>query len=80
MEIIVATHYAAQNPTLPPYVVPMQPLSSPLLPSKPTAAQIHTLTDKNNILNRYWAVVRGFRRGVSENIRNALDLEFFEYL
>ena len=25
-------------------------------------------------------IKRGFRRGVSENIRDALDLEFFEYL
>ena len=37
-----------------------------------TAAQIHTLTDKNNILNRDWAVVRGLHRGVSENTRDAL--------
>ena len=51
-----------------------------MLPSKPTAAQIHTLTDKNNILNRDWAVVRGLRRGVSKNTRDALDLEFFELL
>ena len=45
VEIIVATRYAAQNPTLPPYVVPTQPLSSPSLPANPTAEQIRTLTD-----------------------------------
>ena len=45
VEIIVATRYAAQNPTFPPYIMPTQPLSSPLLPSNPTAEQIRTLTD-----------------------------------
>ena len=74
VEIIGATHYAADNSTLPPYVVPNQTLSSPLLPANPTSVQIRTLTDGNNLLKRDWAMVRGFRRGVSKNIRNELDL------
>ena len=80
VEIIGATRYAAENPTLLPYVVPTQPLSSPLLPANPTAAHIRTLTDENNLLKRDWDMVRGFRRGVTKNIRNALDLEFLELL
>ena len=80
VEIIGAARYTAENPTFPPYVVSTQPLSRPLLPANSTEAQISILADKNNLLNRYWAVVRGFRRGVSENIRNALDLELFKSL
>ena len=74
VEIIGATHYAADNPTFPSYVVTNQTLSSPLLPANPTSAQIRTLTDGNNLLKRYWAMARGFCRGVSENIHDALDL------
>ena len=77
VEIIGATRYATDNPNFPPYVVPTQPLSIPSLPANPTAAQIRALTDENNLLKRDWAVVRGFRRGVSKNIRDALNLEFF---
>ena len=80
VEIIGATRYAEENPTLPPYVVPAQPLRNPLLPANPTSAQIRTLADKNNLLKRDWDVVRGFHRGVINNIRDALDLEFFESL
>ena len=79
-EIIDSTCYVEENPTLPPYIVPTQPLSIPYLPDNPTAAQIRTLTDKNNLLKRDWAVLRGFCRGVSKNIRDALDLEFFQSL
>ena len=78
--IIGATRYAEENTDLPPYVVLTQPLGSPSLTANPSAAQICTLTDENNLLKKYWAVVRGFRRGVSKNIRNALYLEFFESL
>ena len=80
VEIIGATRYGVENPTLPLYIVPPQPLSSPSLPANPTAAQMRTLKDKNKLLKRYWAVVRGFRRGISENIRDELDLEFLESL
>ena len=78
MGIIGSTRYASDNPTLQPYVVPTQPLIKPSLPANPTAAQIRTLTDEKKLLNRDGAVVRGFCRGVSEKIRNALDLEFLE--
>ena len=75
-----ATRYAAENPTFPPYVVPTQPINIPPLPANPTAAHICTHTDKNNLLKGDWYVVRGFRRSVGENIRSALDLEFFKSL
>ena len=80
VEIIGSTRYAEENPTLPPYIVPAQPLRSPLLPANPTAAQIHTFTGKNSLIKRNWAVVGGFCRGVSENIHDVLYLEFFESL
>ena len=78
VDIIGATRYAAENPTFLPYVVMTQPVSRPSLTSNPIAAQIRTLTD--DLLKRDWAVVRDFRRGVSENIRDTLDLEFFKLL
>ena len=80
VEIKGETRYAADNPTLPSYIFPTQPLSSPLLPANPTAAHIRTFTDENNLLKRYWAMVRGFCRGVIENIHNTLYLDFFELL
>ena len=80
VEIIGATRYTADNPNLPPYVVQTQPLSSPLLPANPTAAHICTPMDESNLLKIDWAMVRGFCRGVSENIRGELDMEFFELL
>ena len=80
VEIIGDSRYAMENPTFPPYLVLTQPLSSPLLPANPTATQIHTRTYKNNLLKSDWAVVRVFCRGVSDNIRGVLDLEFFECL
>ena len=52
----------------------------PIDTSQPNnSADMHTNGQKK-ILKRDWDVVRGFRRGVSLNIRNALDLEFFELL
>ena len=51
-----------------------------MLPANPIAAQKRTLTDENNLLKRDWDVVRGFCRGVSKNIQDALNLEFFESL
>ena len=77
VEIIGATCYAAENQYLPPYAVPTQPISRPWIPINPATAQIRTITDEKTLLNRDWDVVRGFRRGVSENICDALDLEFF---
>ena len=80
VEIIGATCYAAENPIFSLYVVPTQPLSSPSLPANPTEDQIRTLMDEKKLLKRDWAMVRGFRRGVSKNIHDALDLEFCELL
>ena len=51
-----------------------------MLPANPIVAQIRTLTDKNNLQKRDWDGVRVFCRGVSKNIRDAVDLEFFESL
>ena len=80
VEIIDSTRYAADNPTLPPYVLPTQPLSRLSLPANPTTAHILTFTDKNKILNIDWSVLRGFFRGIRENIYDALEFEFFESL
>ena len=35
--------------------------------------------DDNNLLKRDWAIVAGFRRGVGENFRDALDKELSLY-
>lgn len=74
--IIGAVRFAADNPLSPTFLQPAQPPNSPVLPANPTTAQIRAATDLNNLEKRDWAVVQGFCRGVGENIRNALDLEF----
>ena len=74
--IIGAARFTADNPLLPPFLQPAQPPNSPVVPANATAAQIRFATDLNNLLKRDWAVVQGFCRGVGENIRDALDLEF----
>ena len=71
--IICDTRYAAENTTLLLYVLPTQHLSIKSILANPTAAQIRTLTDEKNLLKRDWAAMRGFRRGASENIHDALD-------
>ena len=78
--IIGAARFTADNPLLPPFAQPAQPPNSPVVPAAATAAQIRVATDLNNLLKRDWAVVQGFCRGVGENIRDALDLEFYAAL
>ena len=78
--IIGAARFTADNPLLPPFLQPVQPPNSPVMPANPTAAQIRAATDSNNLEKRDWAVVQGFCRGVGDNIRDALDLEFYAAL
>ena len=66
---------------MPAYVAPAQPANTPAYPNNnPSASQIKTAADANNLEKRDWAVVCGFRRGVGKNIRDALDLEFYSAL
>ena len=80
--IMGAPRYAAENPDLPPYVEPVHPPSNPTetLTGNPSATIVRNAIAANNLLRRDWSVVRGFRRGVNENIMDALDLEFFQGL
>ena len=50
----------------------------PITTKQPASREDTHTHGKKNILKRAWDVVRGFCRGVSEKIRNALDLEFLE--
>ena len=79
-KIIGAARYAVYHPTLSAYVAPVQTTNSPVLPLVPTAARIRQLTDENNLLKRDLAMLQGFRRGVSDNFRDALDLKFYSAL
>lgn len=79
-EIIGAVRYHADHPLLPGYVAPVQPPNTPVLPPNASAARIRQLTDENNLQKRDWAILQGFRRGVSHNFRDALDLEFYSAL
>ena len=38
------------------------------------------LTVANDLLNHDWAVVTGFRKGTSENLRDAFDLRNYDQL
>ena len=68
------------QPNRPAYVVDVQPTNSSVLPQVPTAIQIWQLTDENDLLKQDWAMLQGYRRGVSNNFRDALDLEFYSVL
>ena len=59
----------------------MQPSTIPAgLPARPTPAQLHEANDAIDILNRDWAIVSGFNRGMGKLIRLAVDSEFYEDL
>ena len=79
-EIIGAARYGLENPLLPGYVAPVQPANSATIAGNASAAAIRQATDANNLLKRDWAVTCGFRRGVGDNMRDALDLEFYSAL
>ena len=80
-EIIGAARYALDNPAMPAFVAPVQPANTPTYPNNnPTGAQIKAATDANNLEKRDWAVLLGFRRGSGENMRDALDMEFYSGL
>ena len=78
--IIGATRLAADYPALDPFFEPTIPPNSPTLPARPTPEQIRDAKAANDLLKRDWAVVAGFRRGVGELIREALDSEYYDDL
>ena len=65
---------------MPGYAALVQPPNSPLLAAGASAAAIRAATDANNLLKMDWAVVQGFRCRIGDNIRDALDLEFYSAL
>ena len=62
------------------YVASIQPPNSSVVAAGASTATIRAATDANNILKTNWAVVQGFRRGIGDSIRDALDLEFYSVL
>ena len=79
--VIGAARLHADYPLLPAYVQPVQPATIPAgLPARPTPAQLREANDAVDILNRDWAVVSGFKRGMCELIRLAVDAEYYEDL
>ena len=79
-EIIGAAKYALDNPAMPAHVAPAQPANTLNFPNNASGAIIKAATDANNLEKCDWAVICGFRRGVDENIQDALDLEFYSAL
>ena len=59
----------------------MQPATIPAgLPARPTPSQLREANGAITILNRDWAVISGFKRGVGELIRRAVDSEYYKDL
>ena len=48
--------------------------------ARPSADDIRDAKTANDTLKRDWGVLSGFRRGMGENIRDALDAEYYEDL
>ena len=73
--IICAARLPADYPALEAYVQPDQPDNYPNsgLGARPLADDICNAKTANDTLKRDWAVLSGFRRGMGENIRDALD-------
>ena len=79
--IIGGVRLAADYPPFPAYVEPTQPNNTPAYPqANPTQAQERAARAANDLLKRDWAVVCGFKRGMGENMRGALDPEYYEDL
>ena len=80
--IIGAAHLEWDYPALEAYVQPDQPDNDPNagLGARPLADDIRDAKTANDTLKRDWAVLSGFRRGMGENIRNALDAEYHKDL
>ena len=79
--IIGAARLAADYPDLEAYVQPDQPDNDPNagLGARPSADNIRNAKTANDTLKRDWAVLLGFRRIMGENIRDALDADYYEY-
>ena len=78
--IIGAARLAADFPALPPFIFPDRPDMAPTIPNGTNQQTVRQLVDENNLKKRDWAVISGFCRGASEQIRNALDSEYYEDL
>ena len=79
--IIGSARLAADYPNFPAFVEPTQPPNTPNYPqANPTGAQERAARATNDLLKRDWAVVSGFRRGMGELIREALDSKYYEDL
>ena len=80
--IIGAARLALDYPALDAYVQPDQPDNDPNtgLGARPSADDIRDAKTANETLKQDWAVIEGFRRGMGENICDALDAKYYKYL
>ena len=80
--IIGAARLASDYPALEAYVQPDQTDNNPNagLGARPLTDDIRDAKTANDMLKRDWAVLSGFRRGMGENIRDALDAKYYEDL
>ena len=71
------TRYLAQATLA--YVEPVQPVTA--RPNNvTTAVQINTWETENDLQRRTYAVFRGFKRGICENVRDALDQQYYQQI
>ena len=71
----------AEHPDLEPFVVPEQPSNTPPNLAINAGNQAVQLAVADNEAQKPdWVILRGFMKGMSENIRDALDLEYYEDL
>lgn len=79
--IIGVDQIVLEHLELDPFVMPEKPQNTPqnLAASASNSAVRLAVTDKDT-KKRDWAILKGFMRGISENIRGALDLEYYKDL
>ena len=80
VKINCATKYLADTQDT--YIEPTKPPQNHagVLVRNPTQTQVRILTAINDLLKQDYATVLGFRKGVGQNVRDALDKKYWEQL
>ena len=78
--IIGAERLKEDYPDLPDFTMPERPPSAAVVAAGTSQHATREARDKNDLLKRDYAVVRGFCRAAAELIRRALDSEYFKDL
>ena len=77
-EIVGATKYASDNPTLDPYIAPTQPPNQHAnINMGGTTTTLKALEADNDLALRDVVLVKGFRRAVNMKLMNAIDDTYF---